>query len=541
MTARSAARQRGAALLILVTVLVLGIAWFTVGALGKAAPTTAETETQTGAALQAGKQALLAYVAQYAARSGTAEPGQLPCPESLTLSSPGQSSTSCSATAIVVGRLPWRTLGIDQLRDGDGEPLWYMMQGFRNPPINFGTAGQLIYNGSQVVAMIIAPGRPLNTLPVSGAPPAGCTQQNQLVATRNTATLNPANFIECGITTGSLTAPGNATWTNDRVIAITAAEWADAIAPAVADRLQRQVAPALEDWRANQSLATWGSSFLPYASTFSDPATNDVCGNYGVLEGQTPAGTSPGCDTRWTGATVTQLAGILNAGATCAQVGGGSNNFTCTFTSLLTGLLAVRVTATAPNIGMSFRDRIAASDIQNNSGGSVSSGPSYALSSATGSVTMQFNITFPLVIGFVPITVTFPNLPNAAVLSDPRVAWFVANNWGAYTYYDVSPAVTLNPGAATCPAGGGAQCLTVNGWPASNGNANDKRFVLTLMGRAVAGQTQPSGNPANYLESHTVSSTLFTAQTVTSTFNDRLAACPFQQTAAGPATVTICN
>ena len=49
-----------------------------------------------------------------------------------------------------VGRLPWRSLGIDQLRDGYGEPLWYVLsRGFRNPPINFGTLGQINYNGGE--------------------------------------------------------------------------------------------------------------------------------------------------------------------------------------------------------------------------------------------------------------------------------------------------------------------------------------------------------------------------------------------------------
>ncbi|HUJ88471.1 MAG TPA: hypothetical protein VLX30_16595, partial [Burkholderiales bacterium] len=57
------ARQRGVALILIISVLVIGVVWYTVGALGKAAPTTAERETNTGIALQNAKQALLAYVA----------------------------------------------------------------------------------------------------------------------------------------------------------------------------------------------------------------------------------------------------------------------------------------------------------------------------------------------------------------------------------------------------------------------------------------------------------------------------------------------
>src|SRR3990170_3461522 len=112
--ARMGSKQRGIALMIFLTILILGVAWFAVGALGKAAPKAADREVKTGLALNAAKQALLAYAAQYAARSNTIEPGQLPCPESVNLTDIGQASTSCSNSSATVGRLPWRTLGIDQ-------------------------------------------------------------------------------------------------------------------------------------------------------------------------------------------------------------------------------------------------------------------------------------------------------------------------------------------------------------------------------------------------------------------------------------------
>ncbi|MGH8739177.1 MAG: hypothetical protein ACREVC_17625, partial [Burkholderiales bacterium] len=53
------ARQKGQALILLVTVLVIGVVWYTVGALGTAAPTNAERDTRTGLALEAAKKALL--------------------------------------------------------------------------------------------------------------------------------------------------------------------------------------------------------------------------------------------------------------------------------------------------------------------------------------------------------------------------------------------------------------------------------------------------------------------------------------------------
>ena len=545
-------RQRGIALILLITVLVIGVAWFTVGALGNAAPTTAERETRTGDALRIAKKALLAYVAQYAARSSSIEPGQMPCPEflsSIGTSSQGQAGTSCSNASPTVGRLPWETLGVDEIRDGYGEPIWYVLSpGFRSAPINFETPGQLTYNGNPnaAVALLIAPGPALNTLSDPVTPPAGCSKVNQQIATRNTASLNPSNFLECGNDSGSANyaVPGPSEWTNDRVIAITATEWAQAIAGSVADRLQRQVAPRLEQWRTSDSVSNWGTSYLPYASNFSVPSSNSLCGS-GTSEGLPPAATTTSgtCSTNWTSGSVTPISGSL-FGTTCTP---GVTNLQCTFSSFYSGfgspLLQVEISATAPHIASSFRDALNSGNVTITPlAGTAISGFSNSLSPATGDATLRFNVSKSLGFGFTNFTVTIPNVPDAAMLSDASVSWYFANDWPRYTYYGISPAATVNPGVTTCPAGGGAQCLTLSGLPAGNGTPNNKQLVLALMGPGpVRAQTQPSNNPADYLESHASGSSIYTAQTVTSAFNDRLAACPFQQTPASGGPIAICN
>jgi hypothetical protein len=532
--------------MIILAMLLAGVLWFAVDALSKAARTDYEKEIRTGAALQAGKEALLAYIAQYAARSTTSEPGQLPCPESLNYylaGTEGQSSTSCSNATEVAGRLPWRTLGIDQLRDGYGEPLWLVVsRGFRSPPINFATVGKISYNGTAdaAVALVIAPGRAVNTVDASGTPTAPCAKVNQAATNRNDNTVNPLNpalFLECGNSTGAYGNPGNMTgwspWSNDRVLAITAKEWADAIAPALADRLQRQVAPALEDWRNVQSLSNWSRRFLPYASTFGDPATNDFCGNYGVREGLPPVAsrTSAACSTSWTGGAVAPLLGLLPVGS-CTS---GATAMTCTYTGLATlaGVFGARITATAPLVASSFRDAITAANITT-AGGATVSNFSLTLSPATGDAALSFDVgrTGLVSLSLASITVTVPNVPDAAILSDARMAWFVDNNWGRHTYYALSEAASVNPGASACP---GAACLSVDG-------TADKRLVLAMMGpRAVGAQAQPSSVATDYLESHATSTTTYTSDRVTSTFNDRLAACPQSYPLHGGGTTTVCN
>lgn len=547
--------ERGAAALIFVAILIGSIAWFTVGALGNAARATAERDTRTGIALHTAKQALLAYVARQAADTTEDTPGRMPCPESL--SQPGTTQVGIAAptvgfpTCSSVGRLPWKTLGLDPLVDGYNEPLWYavatgtwaLVNTTTTLTINPALGNQLTYNGAAnaVVAVIIAPGPPSYTLGMA-SPPAGCVAVDQQ-ASRNAAPLVVSNFLECGNEAGSYVTIAPTDWGNDRTIAITATEVMDAIAGAVVDRLQRQVAPALADWRANEADTNWGTQFLPYAATFSDPTTNSLCGTYDVREGLIPVtrAASSTC-TNWTGGTVTQLLGSLGS-ASCAQVGG---NYQCQYTNLsdTVPLLRARIRASAPNVGQSFRAPIAASDIQVSNGGTVSNF-SIDLNDNDGEADIDFRVQMPalLAIGTV-VTVTIPNLPDAALLSDARMTWFLNNDWARHTYYVVARGERLESGA-NCTSPGDNDCLELNGLPASNGNSDDKRFVLALMGKALASQTRscPTNcdDRSQYIESRN-SARIYTQKTIDSAYNDRLATCPFQYTPDAPAAVQVlCN
>lgn len=542
----NARRQRGQALLIMLTVLIVGTAWFTVGALGRAAPTRASREVRTGEALRTAKNALLAHVAKYAALSTTNEPGQLPCPESVNLTTVGEANTSCSSSLMVLGRLPWKTLGIDQVRDGDGEPLWYATQGFRVAPINFGTPGQLSVNGSAVVAVIIAPGLPLNTAAQAGTPPAGCSKLDQLAATRNAAPLDPAHYLECGTASGVFTSPQDALWTNDRVLPITAAEWADAIAGPVVDRLQRQVAPAMEDFRSTTSLASWGQRFLPNASIFNNasnnPPSNDLCGDNNTREGMPPTAgaTSGACNTDWSGGSVSGLGSLLSSSG-CAP---NATELRCSFLVILGGLASPSVSITAPRIGYSFRS-FNPSDVRIEINGgapqsvTVQNYSSSVAAGAGGNATVSFDLVFPLLSIADSVVVIVPH-PKDAFQADARMQWFLSNGWERFTHYSVARAVTSDAGADVCTSSNFSDCLTVNGLPSP---FNDKRLALILMGpRASAGQTWPGASVAQYLEAQnsTPADKIFEVKPVDTAFNDRIATCPLQQTSSS-GSVTLCN
>src|SRR5215470_15938884 len=139
-----------------------------------------QRDEATQAALKQAKEALIGYAALRPTR-----PGALPCPDlddngiaggnhpdygNNSELFPGgiHGGTNCDTPGKRIGRLPWRTLGLPDLRDSSGERLWYAMSdNFRNigTPINSDTPGQLTVTGiapaSNVIAIIFAPGATL--------------------------------------------------------------------------------------------------------------------------------------------------------------------------------------------------------------------------------------------------------------------------------------------------------------------------------------------------------------------------------------------
>ena len=161
--------QKGAALIIFVAVVSLIILTLTFKSLnGKQLEAT--RKDRTAKVLFEAKNALLGWSVMRAISDppSTAKPGQLPCPEDTSLigtPNEGSSLSACNSALPVVGRLPWRSLGLGDIRDGNGDKLWYVLSpGFRNTPINSTTVGQLAVNGNSnaAVAIIFSSGSPLS-------------------------------------------------------------------------------------------------------------------------------------------------------------------------------------------------------------------------------------------------------------------------------------------------------------------------------------------------------------------------------------------
>src|SRR5689334_3496860 len=120
------ARQHGAVLYLALLALVAAIGLMFAVELALPAGEAARARA-TDSALAQAREALLAYAADRAIDS-VVGPGYLPCPD---LDDDGWAEATCgsldgaSGQDERLGRLPWKTLGLDDVRDGDGERLWY--------------------------------------------------------------------------------------------------------------------------------------------------------------------------------------------------------------------------------------------------------------------------------------------------------------------------------------------------------------------------------------------------------------------------------
>ena len=128
-------QQRGIALLLVLSLLGLLAVVLVIGFTGDLTRQN-KRQQQTADALARAKDALIGYAANYRDDHPGQVFGYLPCPDMDGSAGEGIAKTACGATDVtVIGRLPWKSLELPPLRDGDGECLWYAVSGnFKNNP-----------------------------------------------------------------------------------------------------------------------------------------------------------------------------------------------------------------------------------------------------------------------------------------------------------------------------------------------------------------------------------------------------------------------
>ena len=188
-------------MLILFVIAVVAISLL-VNAL-KSSSSQTERDKITAAALAQAKAALIGFAAGVDLRSGADRPGDLPCPDT---DNDGDAEGFCgnaagTAQATRLGRLPWKTLGLPDLRDGNGERLWYAVSNnFKNNTrtgsLNSDTIGTITVRDASGV--IVNDGvQTTGAIAVVISPGASITRQDGLVQTRDAAgSLNPKNYLD---------------------------------------------------------------------------------------------------------------------------------------------------------------------------------------------------------------------------------------------------------------------------------------------------------------------------------------------------------
>ena len=168
-------KQSGAALLAFMLAFIVGGTFFLLKDINANISQTSYRAATSFSALEEAKSALISYAVRYPEQNNgnSKGPGWLPCPSVIfdeTDAQYGESRANCgTSTNTNTGLLPWKTLGISELVDSEGENIWYALSDdYRNmlpstTKINSETAGQISVDGEDdIVAVVIAPGRSLD-------------------------------------------------------------------------------------------------------------------------------------------------------------------------------------------------------------------------------------------------------------------------------------------------------------------------------------------------------------------------------------------
>lgn len=232
---------------------------------------TINSDKVTAAALARAKEALIGWSAN------APIPGTLLCPD---MDNNGTADPPCGLAGVsVLGRLPWKTLGLPDLRDGSGECLWYAVSGvFKNSPptspLNSDTNGQFTIMSSDgvtplaggspatmAIAVVFAPG---SSLPGNNRSPSAAT-----ICGGNTTAANyldtSSGINNATVATNTFIAANTSSAFNDRLIYITPEQFFTT----VEKRVAREARICLNEF----SLQAGANNRFPWAAPLTDVTT----------------------------------------------------------------------------------------------------------------------------------------------------------------------------------------------------------------------------------------------------------------------------
>ena len=494
-------RQHGAALMVMLVILIVGAAAILVSTLTSSSLQIARDKTTADALAQA-KDALIGR-----AVADLTSPGSLPCPDiddsGIAQSTVTPTPGSCPS---YIGRLPWKTLGLPDLRDGSGERLWYALSpNFRDyvtlNPINSDTQGSLTISGSStannVIAIVFSPGSTLSGQSRSTAQSAACTTTGSTVA----ASLCATNYLEGSNANLSTAASPNTAYQtgaasstfNDQLITITH----DQLFASVETRIAREAKICLDNYAASSN------SRYPWAA---DDYDTTYTGNFNTYFGRIPV--IPITTTTTIDSTATTMLTALSnlQVALNAYSAGVNSTTTSALLSAAQALITAAQNASSSSSFSSYSSITGNADhagdqakiLANGSGSSVSTVQNYI-----NNTNYYLNSN-----GFIDGTMSEIWPAGCAFISS---YW---SSWQNEVFFQLASGNRPGSPVSTCIT----SCLTING-SGNPAGGNGTYRAAVIVGRAHNGSGSITSNPPSYyLEGSNLHDSTSSSSTISKTF-----------------------
>lgn len=572
-------KQRGAALMVMLVVMVMGAATILVSSLSRSALRIQQNQNYSLILAQTKENVMGNIMSGIGGQipgnvlrpdafastespydyDGTAETGCFDASKPGSTPIPGLQLISSGTNMRCLGRLPWKDYGMSISAPSENDPSgvmpWYAVSANLVDPANVIFNPDLLntnpthpwltvrdMNGSvlsnRVAIVIILPGV---ALPGQSRPPspnlAGPNQYLDSITVPDgcTAPCVPGTYKNYDLDDDFIMGDehrwikdpnNNASQIedsgyrfNDKLTYITI----DELMPLIEKRVGNEIKKEL-----NVYYATWGA--FPFAALFTDPSTSTFSGQAATYNGLLPVGNT--ITPVWN---ANPAATFINGSgtATCTRRPSGcTTNCTywrCDLTNI-TGTPTIRITGTLNGIGLgmwrydpsigSTNTASCTQDVCVRIGNYYPASNKMDNVSVSGSLNTSGNATVTF-----SGTVRAGNIPTRiqlypGVVPSHLPPWFGANNWNQFMYYAASQGYAPGGGSTCNPLPGTPSCLTVNG----NGGGNNKQAVVIMASGALSGQTRSSGTLSSYLEGENATQTnfIYENKTRSSTFNDQV-------------------
>lgn len=478
---RVKAKQRGAALLVMLVIMIIGVAAILVSSLNGSSLQIARDKT-TAAALAQAKEALIGR-----AVADLTSPGSLPCPDTNDDGSAELlSGNDCPS---YIGRLPWKTLGLPDLRDGSGERLWYALSpNFRDDnsnPINSNSVGTLVVYDNSGVTLLTPPSS--EAIAIVFAPGDIVASQQRDAANQN----SPQNYLDLGpnsrnnaIAAGPFIAADKTNFFNDRLMIIRTGD----LIPTVEMRIAREAKSCLDNY------AVSSAGKYPWAVPVSDTTgyTGVKATYFGRLSTQpsniTSSTNDPSVDALLNALSALHIALNNYAANNSSSTRTALDNAGVTLVNAANTVKNAQPTSPAVSTSITSPAKNAGNLAQNLAGGSGSVTAVQTKINSTNSALTSAGISSAV------------NDPTMSTTWPSSCTLFTSSYWSAWqnlVFYQA--AYGYQPGgSASCVAGG---CLSISGSGNTATGSGTYRAAVLVARRAIG--TENRSNPATimpYLE-----------------------------------------